>query len=92
MGNVFSLLLLSALLSACNFGPKYERPPTQMPAAYKESKDWKIAAPRDGAPRAAWWRIYGDAQLDVLAEKVVVSNRVIEFLLLPQKSKVQINK
>jgi NodT family efflux transporter outer membrane factor (OMF) lipoprotein len=48
-----------------------------MPAAYKESKDWKIAVPRDGVARGAWWRIYGDAQLDALAEKVVVSNQTL---------------
>lgn len=77
VARVFSLLVFSTVLAACNFGPRYERPPTQMPAAYKESKDWKIAVPRDGVARGAWWRIYGDAQLDALAEKVVVSNQTL---------------
>jgi NodT family efflux transporter outer membrane factor (OMF) lipoprotein len=45
------------------------------PPQYKESKDWKIAAPRDGVNRGAWWEIFGDTQLNALADKVGKSNQ-----------------
>jgi NodT family efflux transporter outer membrane factor (OMF) lipoprotein len=70
-------LIVAVALSACNLGPKYARPAVETPAAYKESKDWKVAEPRDHAPRGAWWRIYNDAELNVLAEKVSVSNQTL---------------
>jgi len=71
-------LLVSAsvlLVAACTTGPDYKRPEIIVPPAYKESKDWKIAEPRDGVPRGKWWMIFGDAQLNALADKVEVSNQ-----------------
>ena len=67
---------LAATLASCSLlGPNYRRPQVVTPPAYKESKDWKIAEPRDGVPRGAWWRIFGDTQLNALAEKVEKSNQ-----------------
>ena len=40
---------LAATLASCSLlGPNYRRPQVVTPPAYKESKDWKIAEPRDG--------------------------------------------
>ena len=69
------VVAIFALLAGCSQAPKYERPQATAPAAYKESKDWKIAQPRDGVPRGAWWEIFGDAQLNALAAKVTQSNQ-----------------
>jgi len=44
--NLLTLGLI-VLLSGCTVGPKYVRPATPVPAAYKESKDWKAAQPQD---------------------------------------------
>ena len=63
-------------LSACTVGPKYERPPLAVtPPAYKESKDWKIAEPKDGVLRGKWWMIFGDPLLNELAEKIELSTQ-----------------
>jgi len=68
---------LLTLLSGCAIGPKYVRPTAQIPAAYKESKDWKVAQPQDTMIRGAWWKIFNDPRLDALEDQVNVSNQNI---------------
>ena len=72
---VVALLTGAGLLGGCMVGPKYDKPPVTTPAAYKETGDWKIAQPRDGINRGPWWEIFGDAQLNTLAQQVDVSNQ-----------------
>jgi multidrug efflux system outer membrane protein len=61
-------LVLSMLFTgACSTQPKYERPPVELPAA------WKEAAPRF-AEDGRWWRIYEDAPLDALVEESMQTN------------------
>jgi NodT family efflux transporter outer membrane factor (OMF) lipoprotein len=72
---VVALLMAVSLASCSMMGPNYRRPQVVTPPQYKESKDWKIAEPRDGVARGAWWQIFGDPQLNALAEKVDKSNQ-----------------
>jgi NodT family efflux transporter outer membrane factor (OMF) lipoprotein len=73
------------LLAGCVVGPKYHRPSTDSPAAYKEltpadfkeTAGWKVAKPKDDALRGKWWEIFNDPQLNALEEKVNVSNQNI---------------
>ena len=65
------------LLTGCAVGPKYVRPTTQIPAAYKESANWKKAQPQDEMIRGAWWRIFNDPRLDALEAEVNISNQNI---------------
>ena len=65
------------LLSGCAIGPKYVRPTTQIPTAYKESADWKVAQPQDEIVRGAWWKVFNDPQLDALEDQVNISNQNI---------------
>jgi NodT family efflux transporter outer membrane factor (OMF) lipoprotein len=74
-----SLLVCTLLLAACTVGPKYERPQVVTPPAYKESKDWKIAEPKDGVPRGKWWMIFNDPLLNELTEKIELSNQNLRF-------------
>ena len=68
------MLLVS---SACAIGPKYRRPDTPAPPAFKEAPPagWKDAQPNDGAPRGTWWRVYNDPGLDALEGQVSISNQ-----------------
>jgi NodT family efflux transporter outer membrane factor (OMF) lipoprotein len=69
-------VLMAATLASCSLmGPNYRRPQMVTPPQYKESKDWKIAEPRDGIPRGKWWEIFADTQLNALADKVEKSNQ-----------------
>ncbi|PAJ79761.1 efflux transporter outer membrane subunit [Burkholderia ubonensis] len=68
----------AVLLAGCAVGPDYHRPDTPMPAAFKEAPaGWKVAQPADSADRGAWWRVYGDPQLDALIDKLNASNQTI---------------
>lgn len=80
-----SVVALAVLLTACNPGPKYAKPPAQTPTAYKEAvpqeykegTGWKIAQPGDDKIRGKWWELYNDPQLNALEEQVQVSNQSI---------------
>ena len=65
----------SMLLSACAIGPDHVRPAMEIPVAYKEQRDWKIAEPKDDLIRGKWWQVFADRQLNLLAEQVDVSNQ-----------------
>src|ERR1035441_7774135 len=73
------------LVAGCMVGPKYHTPSTQTPAAYKEltpadfknTEGWKVAQPKDNELPGKWWEIFNDSQLNVLEEKVNVSNQNI---------------
>jgi NodT family efflux transporter outer membrane factor (OMF) lipoprotein len=72
-------------LAGCNVGPKYVRPVTPTPPAFKESGPqeapdgtaWKLAQPQDAAIRGKWWEIYQEAELNALEDKLNVSNQNI---------------
>jgi NodT family efflux transporter outer membrane factor (OMF) lipoprotein len=68
-------VLLPLVLAACATGPAYQRPDMALPAGYKEAPaGWQPAAPStvDGT---AWWKAFGDPQLDALVDQVEVSNQ-----------------
>ncbi|MGY6268408.1 efflux transporter outer membrane subunit [Achromobacter denitrificans] len=72
---------LCALLGACAVGPDYQRPALDVGVAYKEGQGevegWKPARPRDEADRGEWWRVYDDATLDGLVERLNASNQTV---------------
>jgi NodT family efflux transporter outer membrane factor (OMF) lipoprotein len=78
-------MVLTLFLAGCSVGPKYVRPATQSPSAYKElpqaaanaSNSWQQAEPKDAANRGSWWEIFSDPQLNELEEKAGSSNREI---------------
>jgi NodT family efflux transporter outer membrane factor (OMF) lipoprotein len=63
------------VLAACTVGPNYVRPTAPVPAAFKESKGWKIAQPGGGMIGQTWWQLFNDPQLSALEEQVVISNQ-----------------
>lgn len=72
-------LLAAAVLAlaGCMAGPDYVRPTAPAPTVFKEAQGWKVAQPRDAAPRGNWWEVFGDADLDALEAGVDVSNQTI---------------
>ena len=68
---VVSLLFLAS----CMVGPNYRKPEVEVPAAYKELEGWKIAEPKDAAPKGKWWEVFKDPVLNGLMEQVNVSNQ-----------------
>jgi NodT family efflux transporter outer membrane factor (OMF) lipoprotein len=64
-----------AFLSACAVGPNYTRPTATVPTTFKESANWKPAAPNDAADRGPWWEVIHDPLLDDLENQATVANQ-----------------
>jgi NodT family efflux transporter outer membrane factor (OMF) lipoprotein len=62
-------------LSACAVGPDYVRPQAAAPAHLKEAQGWQPARPADAVPRGAWWKVFGDADLDALMPQAAAANQ-----------------
>src|SRR5437870_1234303 len=63
------------LLTGCAVGPKYQRPPVEVPAAYKEGGNWKAAQPNEQSLGGNCWEIFQDPQLNALEQQVDISNQ-----------------
>ena len=74
-----SIALATVLLAGCAVGPDYNRPDVNTPAAFKEARKaaagWFPAAPADALDRGDWWTLFGDTELNALAQQVQVSNQ-----------------
>jgi NodT family efflux transporter outer membrane factor (OMF) lipoprotein len=72
-------LTASSMLASCAVGPDYKRPDVAVAAEFKEvGGQWKVAQPNDSAARGAWWKIFGDPQLDALMAQIDVSNQTLK--------------
>lgn len=67
------------LLAGCTLGPDYQTPQVLVPPEYKQSRDWKVAEPKDFVPRGKWWMIFGDPVLNELAERIQIGNQDLRF-------------
>ncbi|WFR78189.1 efflux transporter outer membrane subunit [Janthinobacterium rivuli] len=63
------------LLAGCAVSPTYEVPTAAAPQAFKEAAGWQPAVPADTLERGPWWTLFGDAQLNQLAEGIDISNQ-----------------
>ena len=63
------------LLAGCAVSPTYEVPTAVAPQTFKEAAGWQPAVPADTLERGPWWTLFGDAQLNQLADSIEVSNQ-----------------
>jgi len=67
-------------LSGCSMAPTYHVPASAAPAAaFKGDPGWSPATPADDVAKGQWWRLFGDATLDGLEEKVEVTNQNVAY-------------
>ena len=59
------LVCCAAALAGCTLGPNYQRPETTIPPGYAEPH---ASAALGDTDLAAWWRGFGDPELDTLVE------------------------
>jgi NodT family efflux transporter outer membrane factor (OMF) lipoprotein len=64
-------------VGGCMVGPDYHRPDFATPAHFKELPGWKLATPRDAAPKGAWWAVFNDPVLDRLESQVDTGNQTL---------------
>jgi len=62
------LLIIFSVLTGCASGPAYERPKTELPAAWSETPVKGIAVGE------RWWMLYGDKALDTLVAEAMEHN------------------
>ena len=64
------------MAAGCVHPPQYDLPKLPVPAAYKEAGADMLqpAQPADHAPRAAWWEVFSDPQLNELEAKLMAGN------------------
>jgi len=63
------------LTVGCTVGPRYSRPTTPVPPAYKVAGAWKQAQPSEQALGGNWWTMFNDPQLNALEQQVNISNQ-----------------
>jgi len=68
------VLALPAWMAGCAVGPDYRRPE---PAADASFTGQALVEAAPGAPRADWWRAFGDPLLDELVAEALLANRDI---------------
>src|SRR5207245_10112168 len=77
-GKLFLAGVSLLFFGGCAVGPRYSRPSTPVPPAFKEvPQGWKQAHPSDQVLRGKWWEIFQDPGLNALAEQINVSNQTL---------------
>lgn len=82
MKHGMAAVILAYLLTGCAVGPDYVRPTAPVPKAYREATvdagaTWLPAVPADALARGAWWRLFGDDELDRLMADFAAANQTV---------------
>ena len=59
------------LVAGCTAGPEYRRPAVETPARWRVESPWRVATPRDDAPKGAWWAGFNDPDLERLERQAL---------------------
>jgi NodT family efflux transporter outer membrane factor (OMF) lipoprotein len=71
-------------LAGCRVGPNYKVPAMATPPAFSDdghNGNWSMAVPADTGPRADWWTVYQDPELDELEQQSAKANQNIAAAL-----------
>jgi len=76
------LLPFLFLIGGCSSAPPYERPKVDVPAKYKEDIQWTTATADSHDTQLSdfsseWWKLFGDDQLNDLAQRALRANQSI---------------
>ena len=58
--------------------PKYKTPEVTTPQAWQSPVPWQTAAPADSLPKAAWWKLFGDLELDQYEDRAMANNQTLK--------------
>ncbi|MES2159599.1 MAG: efflux transporter outer membrane subunit [Pseudomonadota bacterium] len=68
-------LTAALLLAGCASAPVYEKPSIDLPAMWQSSAPFRTAMPDDAGLKGSWWEVFGDAQLNQLAQQALAHNQ-----------------
>ena len=66
------LLLCVAAFAA---DAKYTKPDLATPQSWQSQIPWQTATPLDSLPKNAWWKVFGDAELDQYEDRAMANNQ-----------------
>lgn len=74
------LLVVLFALSASAFaaGPKYTKPDAPVPQNWQSPVPWPQANPLDALPKNAWWKVFGDTELNQYEDRAMGSNQTLK--------------
>jgi NodT family efflux transporter outer membrane factor (OMF) lipoprotein len=87
--------IVAGAFAGCMVGPEYKKPSAPTTPAYKELDGWKLASPSDALPKGPWWTVFGDPELNGLAEQVSAANqnlKIAEARLREARAQVRFNR
>ncbi|MGO8765296.1 MAG: efflux transporter outer membrane subunit [Limisphaerales bacterium] len=72
--------LVPARASWLTVGPDYHPPTNAIPANYKSAENgaWEQGQLLDNVPKGAWWKIFGDTNLDALESQAMEANQELK--------------
>ena len=74
MKRCIAMLASAAMLAGCSFAPKYERPPTEPPAA------WRVPDAAAGSlADLSWWQVFQDETLQDLIRIAFAENKDLQI-------------
>jgi multidrug efflux system outer membrane protein len=65
-------------VSAFGAGPKYKKPEVMVPQTWQSPVPWQTATPADSLPKNAWWKLFGDGELDQYEDRAVANNQTLK--------------
>lgn len=68
-----TVALALALAACAAVGPDYQTPPTSLPADWHQAAAAGVGVDHDPQSLRAWWRQFGDPQLDALQQQALVA-------------------
>src|SRR6266851_1202957 len=71
-----ALFLWSA--AAVAGGPKYTKPDAPVPQNWQSPVPFQPASPLDTLPKNAWWKLFGDSELDQYEDRAMGSNQTLK--------------
>ncbi len=75
--------LLLGVLAVCTGtafagGPTYVKPDAPVPQNWQSPVPWHQASPLDSLPKSAWWKLFGDSELDQYEDRAVGNNQTLK--------------
>lgn len=75
-----SLFVIFFLWTVAAFagGPKYKTPDVTVPPSWQSPVPWNPANPLDSLPKNAWWKLFGDSELDQYEDRAMANNQTLK--------------
>lgn len=70
-----AIFAFALTLAGCAAAPEYRKPEVDTPKAWVSSVPFQMGVPGDAALKGAWWEVFGDPQLNQLAQQTIANNQ-----------------